>query len=317
MNKKGMEMNVIFIIKLLAVLLVGSIALSKAFAYAQKDTITKTNTAEDLRMMIDTLVGVPGDAIVKYPYNVSGYSFILNQGSVSVFKKGETKNLWVSRSFFLPNGYTTQGNIEEKSNICLEKKSKDIFLKECSGSMSFSSKLPAYSEKAKVSEEIKGKFEPGFLEKVNSVSAELGINPNYLLAVMYFETGGTFSPSQKNIAGSGATGLIQFMPKTAEALGTTTEDLAKMTQVQQMDYVKKYFELNKGRNAKTLSDTYMVVLYPAAVGKPEEDALFKTPTKAYELNKGLDANKDGSVTKEEASSKVAAVYEKITGEVIS
>ena len=31
----------------------------------------------------------------------------------------------------------------------------------------------------------------------------------------------------KNAAGSGATGLIQFMPRTAQGLGTTTAKLAK------------------------------------------------------------------------------------------
>ncbi|MEW5896784.1 MAG: hypothetical protein AB1668_03780 [Nanoarchaeota archaeon] len=319
MNKKGLEINIIFIIKLLAVLLVGSIAFSKAFAYAKKDTITKTNTAEDLRMMVDTLVGVPGDAVVRYPYNVSEYSFILSQGSVSVFKKGEAVNLWMSRSFFLPKEYIAQGVVEGKSRLCLEKKNKQILLKECSESLSFSQpSVPAGKAawKAEAPQSIKDKFEPGFMDKVNSVSAELGINSNYLLAVMYFETGGTFSPAQKSIAGSGATGLIQFMPKTAVALGTSTEELAKMTQVQQMNYVKKYFELNNGRNAETLSDTYMVVLYPAAVGKPEDYVLFRKGTKSYDLNP-LDWNEDGIITKEEASLKVAAAYEKVTGGVIS
>lgn len=308
-------MNVILIVKLLAVLLVGSIALSKAMAFAKKDTIFRTNTAEDLKMMIDTLAGVSGDAIVEYPSDVSGYSFILNNRELSVFKKGEAKAGWTTRIFFLPESYSAQGVVEGEAKICLEKKSKVILLRKCLGGIAFTE--PAPSSEIKVPQKIQSKFEPGFLEKVNSVSAELGINPNYLLAVMYFETGGTFSPSQKNVAGSEATGLIQFMPLTAEALGTTTEDLAKMTQVQQMDYVKKYFEINNGKNVKTLSDAYMVVLYPAAVGKQEEYALFKTPTKAYELNKGLDASKDGTVTKKEASSRVAAAYEKVTGEAIS
>ena len=66
------------------------------------------------------------------------------------------------------------------------------------------------------------------------------------------------------MAGSGATGLIQFMPDTAKGLGTsTTEALSQMTRSEQLKYVDKYFEgtLNKGAS---LSDVYMSVLLPAS-----------------------------------------------------
>ena len=126
---------------------------------------------------------------------------------------------------------------------------------------------------------------------------------------MAFETGGTFNPAEKNRAGSGATGLIQFMPSTAEGLGTTTDELAKMSRTEQMKYVEKFLS-NKGISGKGLSDVYMAVLFPAAVGKPDDFVLFGkgamsgyTGT-AYEQNKGLDANNDGSITKAEASAKV-------------
>ena len=58
--------------------------------------------------------------------------------------------------------------------------------------------------------------------------------------------GETFSPSIRN-KGTKATGLIQFMPKTAIGLGTTIDELAGMTQVQQMDYVYTYFKSYTGR----------------------------------------------------------------------
>jgi hypothetical protein len=59
---------------------------------------------------------------------------------------------------------------------------------------------------------------------------------------MAFETGGTFSPSQKNAAGSSVIGLIQFMSTTAKNLGTSTSELAKMTAVEQLNYVEKYLK---------------------------------------------------------------------------
>ena len=148
-----------------------------------------------------------------------------------------------------------------------------------------------------------------FKESVSATAKRLGISEDDLYAVMAFETGGTFNPAEKNRAGSGATGLIQFMPSTAEGLGTTTDELAKMSRTEQMKYVEKFLS-NKGISGKGLSDVYMAVLFPAAVGKPDDFVLFGKGAmsgftgKAYEQNSGLDANNDGSITKAEASAKV-------------
>lgn len=132
-------------------------------------------------------------------------------------------------------------------------------------------------------------------------------DPNNLMACMAFESAETFSASIKNAAGSGAVGLIQFMPTTAAELGTTTAKLAAMTAEDQLNYVYKYF-----RNAiktrgpiLTLEDTYMAILLPSAVGKPNSTPLF-TGGVAYRQNAGLDTNKDGVVTKFEAANLVRA-----------
>jgi hypothetical protein len=129
------------------------------------------------------------------------------------------------------------------------------------------------------------------------------------MACMAFETGETFSPSIRNGAGSGATGLIQFMPSTARGLGTSTDALAGMTAVQQLDYVKKYFQSYKGR-LKTLEDVYMAILYPAAIGKDKDSTLFAEGTTAYRQNSGFDANRDGKITPAEVSAKVREKYAK-------
>lgn len=87
-----------------------------------------------------------------------------------------------------------------------------------------------------------GKVSPEFKSKVIRISKELKINPNHLMACMAFETAETFSPSIKNGSGSGgATGLIQFMPSTAESLGVNTKTLARMSALEQLDYVKAYY----------------------------------------------------------------------------
>ena len=154
-----------------------------------------------------------------------------------------------------------------------------------------------------------------FQAEVNNVAERLGISPNDLYAVMGFETGGTFDPGIRNAAGSGATGLIQFMPSTAKGLGISTDALSRMSRVEQMHYVEKYLA-TKGVRGGTLSDLYMAVLFPAAVGRGENYVLFGQGAmsgyqgRAYDQNRGLDTNNDGSITKAEASSKVFSYRDK-------
>ena len=146
-----------------------------------------------------------------------------------------------------------------------------------------------------------------FRNRVREVARTLGTDVNHLMACMAFESGETFSPSIRNAAGSGAVGLIQFMPSTAGALGTTTEALAAMTAVQQLKYVEKYFKPRKGK-LHSLEDVYMAILWPAAIGKPDDYVLFAKGDpqhpRRYIQNAGLDFNHDGVITKKEAAATV-------------
>lgn len=143
-----------------------------------------------------------------------------------------------------------------------------------------------------------------FRKKVLKIADRLLVDPNFLMAIMSFETGATFSPSVKNAAGSGATGLIQFMSSTARSLGTTVEDLEKMTAVKQLDFVEKYFAPHKGR-LLSIEDAYMAVLYPKGIGKGKDFTLFEKPSVQYRQNSGLDLNADGKITVGEACRKVS------------
>jgi hypothetical protein len=147
-----------------------------------------------------------------------------------------------------------------------------------------------------------------FKDKAYDIAQDLGVDVNNLMAVMSFETGGTFSPSVRNAAGSGAVGLIQFMPSTAKGLGTTSEKLAAMSAEEQLDWVHKYLRPFSGKMS-SVEDAYMAVLWPAAVGKGTSHVLFSEGSKAYEQNKGLDANGDGEVTVAEAAGKVRAILD--------
>jgi peptidoglycan hydrolase-like protein with peptidoglycan-binding domain len=144
----------------------------------------------------------------------------------------------------------------------------------------------------------------GFKEKVVQIANHLGTNPNFLMAVMSFETGESFDPAKRNPV-SGAVGLIQFMKPTAAGLGTTQESLAQMTAEDQLDFVAKHFKPFKGK-LKSLEDAYMAVLFPAAVGKGPGHVLFRKPSTRYNQNNGLDINRDGVITVGEAADKVRA-----------
>lgn len=134
-----------------------------------------------------------------------------------------------------------------------------------------------------------------FIGMVRQYSKMLNIEPDWLMQVMYKETGGTFDPAIKNFAGSKAIGLIQFMPETAKDLDTSSLQLSKMGNVQQLYFVYKYLLPYKNR-MKTFGDVYLAVFYPAAIGKPDSYLLPKYVTRQ---NKGLDLNKDGRISKKE------------------
>jgi hypothetical protein len=128
-----------------------------------------------------------------------------------------------------------------------------------------------------------------FMSKVEQVSTKYNLKTEDLLAVMYAES--RLDPSIVNPNG-GATGLIQFMPKTAESLGTTTAALRMMSRSAQMDYVDKYFESVKlpktGVDRGTL---YSYIFLPGFARQGRAvlaSATDPATAKYYNANKGLD-----------------------------
>lgn len=152
------------------------------------------------------------------------------------------------------------------------------------------------------------KVSADFRASVLWIEEQLKLSADNLMACMAFETGVTFSPSVKN-PNSSATGLIQFMSKTAQALGTSTSALAQMSAVRQLSYVYKYFrQFGEDLSSWNLADTYMAILLPSMIDDPL-DAAMDWSAAAYRVNKGLDADKDGQVTKREAAAKVQAMFD--------
>ena len=104
-----------------------------------------------------------------------------------------------------------------------------------------------------------------FSKKIIEISNELGFNPNWLMATIDLESG--FDHTIENSLGY--TGLIQFGETARNQLNVTKYELKNMSNVAQLDYVKRYFQ-NSGKLSmiKEFIDVYLCVFFPAAVGKP-------------------------------------------------
>lgn len=135
-----------------------------------------------------------------------------------------------------------------------------------------------------------------FSTDVNFVSQRLDINPAWLMAVMYAESG--FDAAVENKRGSGAVGLIQFMPSTARELGVSAEVIRSMDHSRQLDFVYRYLDQVRRRHGqfRSLTDLYLGILYPKAMGQDPCYVLYSQGSVSYAQNAGLDENKDGRVT---------------------
>jgi hypothetical protein len=164
-----------------------------------------------------------------------------------------------------------------------------------------------------------------FASSIESLGNDLGVDPMYLANTMYAES--TLNPSEKNKAGSKAMGLIQFMPRTAANLGTTTDELSRMTPVEQMEYVRRYFSadnlgagrLRALRNDPSQHNVNMAVFLPSMIGKPvdtqipqeywRQNGSIRTPSdytrsaekrvNAYIQSKPVDAQTDQMLSEEQ------------------
>ena len=130
MNKKATTILMI-IFELLVVIAIVFTTTKVAYGYANSDKVLKINVAEDLAMMVNTLVGTPGNAEIEYPTDVEIFSFILNSGSITVISSGDIVQTNEVRTFYLPKGYSATGTVEKAKQICLVKQGYLIELKNC------------------------------------------------------------------------------------------------------------------------------------------------------------------------------------------
>lgn len=168
---------------------------------------------------------------------------------------------------------------------------------------------------------IASTLQASFASKLVSIAQALDVDPNWLMQVMKAESG--LNPQAVNKqpgdsnnayerAAKRATGLIQFMPGTAKALGTNNQAIYKMNALQQLDLVYKYFFPWKGK-MKSYYDVYAVVFFPAVIGK-SDSWILQTPSTPAETiakqNPAINKNKDGVITVKEFKQYVESTVDK-------
>jgi len=168
-----------------------------------------------------------------------------------------------------------------------------------------------------------------FEQTMNSICTKLGINPNWLMMVMWSESrlnaqavnkqqGDSNDPQVR--AKNRAVGLIQFMPNSALALGTTTQKLYAMSATDQLHYVYAYFKPWTGK-IHSYFDLYFVTFFPIALGKPDDFILETAKLSAATIakqNQFFDANKDGKLTVAEIKQRMyESIPKAIVAEVVS
>jgi hypothetical protein len=157
-----------------------------------------------------------------------------------------------------------------------------------------------------------------FIEAVNNVAQKYNIDANDLIGLMHSESG--VNPQARNA--SGATGLIQFMPRTARGIGTSVEALYGMNRAQQMVWVDRYFAANRLPRGATAGNLYTSVFLPKYTNRPPNfvvarrgganDAGDNANGSWYTQNSGLDATPaDGAITIAELGARISRKRQEI------
>jgi hypothetical protein len=146
--------------------------------------------------------------------------------------------------------------------------------------------------------------QPNFWIELQEIAKRLKTEPAWLLNIMATES--LFDPKARNgLPGQTASGLLQFIESTARSMGTSTEAIRRMSPVEQLRLVEQYLMPFRGR-LDSLANVYLAVFRgfiieggEAAVIAPLDNS--NKERRIYSLNRWLDFNGDGKITKGELS----------------
>mgnify|MGYP003108483956 CR=1 FL=1 len=250
----------------------------------------------NLQSMESALVGAVWDEQDQTYYITGDQGKFLNRPNSTISGEMTDKGFKISdTSVTFPEGYK-EAIDRRKSLTILDRAINNLSVQGVEEETTTTQTQSVEGITYKLPEDVQADTE--FLNEVARVANEVGVLPDQLLAVIDFETIGSFSPSEKSGTSSG-TGLIQFLERTAKGLGTTTSELSQMSRADQMEYVGKYLNRYEG-DIKNTGDLYMAVHWPNGIGQSDDYVLYRKGSKAYRANSSLDTSKDGTVTRGEA-----------------
>jgi hypothetical protein len=153
---------------------------------------------------------------------------------------------------------------------------------------------------------------PAFRAALWRMAADHSWDVDAIATLISFESG--FKPDAKN-PGSSASGLIQFLDSTARDLGVPggAAQIRMMTALEQLPYVAKYFERARANEQWRAVDYYLAVWAGGHMGKPSDFVLARPGEPSYDLNRGLDRNKDGEIRVSDLESLMAGVASQAGG----
>jgi hypothetical protein len=131
MNNKG-DVGIIMMLVFEALFVIVIIAMltSGATRLGESASLKKINAAEEIRLIANALLAVPGEGVVEYPRG-KGLVLSLTAGEVQAYTEGENEALWIKRTIVLPEGYTAFGTVKGSSSVCVEKQKTQLSLRIC------------------------------------------------------------------------------------------------------------------------------------------------------------------------------------------
>lgn len=143
---------------------------------------------------------------------------------------------------------------------------------------------------------------PEFLPELQRIAARLGTRYEWLLNLIASES--SFIPSARNpLPGQTASGLLQIIEATAAGMGTTTAAIRRLNPVEQLRLLERFYSPFRGL-LNSQGDVYLAAFrgFSLAGGPETVVAPLNYSAKerrAYLLNRGLDFDGDGRITKGE------------------
>lgn len=198
--------------------------------------------------------------------------------------------LLISTSTFSENKHNNSEKLEELLKEYVEEKKldeKDIEF------------INSLLDDKRIKKEVIKYYDKETRKEIRELAKELNVPSEWVYKLFYKES--RLNPYATNKI-SKAQALIQFMPSTAKNLGTSVEELSKMSITEQIPFIKLYLKkINPSLKFDSFTDLYLAVFYPKAIGKIDTYIIGshigdEYVEKVAKQNKGIDINKDDSIT---------------------